>query len=71
MQNLPINACVVAAEEGRRTLGIDLYGCDYDFGGHTAMDRLRAALGSGPPLEAVAAERAGGQTALALGGDEQ
>lgn len=55
--------CVVAAEEGRRTVGIDLYGGDYDFGGHTAMDRLRAAMGTGPRLEHVAAER-GGQTSL-------
>ena len=50
---------MVAAEEGRDSLGIDLYGGDHDFGGHTAMDRLRAALGTGPPLEHVAAEREG------------
>jgi hypothetical protein len=52
-----------AAEEGRRTLGVDLYGGDYDFGGHTAMDRLRAAMGTGPSLDAVYAER-NGQTTL-------
>lgn len=51
--------CVVAAEEGRATVGIDLYGGHYDFGGHTAMDRLRAAMGTGAPLEQTAAERAG------------
>lgn len=51
--------CVVAAEEGRATVGIDLYGGNYDFGGHTAMDRLRAAMGTGAPLEQTAAERAG------------
>jgi hypothetical protein len=59
--------CVVAAEEGRRTLGIDLYGGDYDFGGHTAMDRLRAAMGSGPALDAVRAERNGQTTLLGEG----
>jgi DNA modification methylase len=59
--------CVVAAEEGRRTLGIDLYGGDYDFGGHTAMDRLRAAMGSGPALDAVRAARAGQTTLLGEG----
>jgi hypothetical protein len=59
--------CVVAAEEGRRTLGIDLYGGDYDFGGHTAMHRLRAAMGTGPALDAVKAERAGQTTLLGEG----
>ena len=36
--------CVVAAEEGRRALGIDLYGGDYDFGGHTANQRIAEAI---------------------------
>lgn len=56
--------CVVAAEEGRRSLGIDLYGGEYDFGGHTAMDRLRAALGSGAPVERIRCEREDGQLRL-------
>lgn len=61
----------VAYELGRTAFGIDLAGGDADLGGHTAHDRIRAAMAGAPdPARSAVQAQREAQAARAAGQQE-